>query len=54
MVLINVNTNNRTEEEFRKGHVEDSLNVPYLFFTSSGKALKISLNCTFYTRTPYL
>ncbi|XP_072148315.1 thiosulfate sulfurtransferase 16, chloroplastic [Setaria viridis] len=27
----------RTEEEFRNGHVEDSLNVPYLFFTSQGK-----------------
>ncbi|CAN6195864.1 unnamed protein product [Urochloa humidicola] len=24
----------RTEEEFRNGHVEDSLNVPYVFFTS--------------------
>uniref|UniRef100_A0A804RJZ7 Rhodanese domain-containing protein n=1 Tax=Zea mays TaxID=4577 RepID=A0A804RJZ7_MAIZE len=27
----------RTEEEFRSGHVEDSLNVPYLFFTSQGR-----------------
>ncbi|XP_021318362.1 thiosulfate sulfurtransferase 18-like isoform X2 [Sorghum bicolor] len=27
----------RTEEEFRNGHVEDSLNVPYLFFTSQGR-----------------
>ncbi|CAN6182223.1 unnamed protein product [Urochloa humidicola] len=27
----------RTEEEFRNGHVGDSLNVPYLFFTSQGK-----------------
>ncbi|KAK3145185.1 hypothetical protein QOZ80_4AG0324850 [Eleusine coracana subsp. coracana] len=26
----------RTEEEIRKGHVEDSVNVPYLFFSSSG------------------
>ncbi|AQK42908.1 Rhodanese-like domain-containing protein 19 mitochondrial [Zea mays] len=29
----------RTEEEFRSGHVEDSLNVPYLFFTSQGKSI---------------
>ncbi|XP_066347582.1 thiosulfate sulfurtransferase 16, chloroplastic-like [Miscanthus floridulus] len=27
----------RTEEEFKNGHVEDSFNVPYLFFTSQGK-----------------
>ncbi|KAL6841454.1 hypothetical protein ACP4OV_028731 [Aristida adscensionis] len=27
----------RTEEEYRKGHVENSLNVPYVFFTSQGK-----------------
>ncbi|GJN12973.1 hypothetical protein PR202_ga31302 [Eleusine coracana subsp. coracana] len=30
----------RTEEEIRKGHVEDSVNVPYLFFSSSGKAMR--------------
>lgn len=35
---------NRTEEEFRTGHVEDSLNVPYLFFTPQGKTPK-QLNC---------
>ncbi|KAG8083521.1 hypothetical protein GUJ93_ZPchr0015g6813 [Zizania palustris] len=27
----------RTEEEFKKGHVENSLNVPFFFFTSQGK-----------------
>ncbi|PAN12307.1 hypothetical protein PAHAL_2G258000 [Panicum hallii] len=27
----------RTEEEFRDGHVKDSLNVPYVFFTSQGR-----------------
>ncbi|KAF0926119.1 hypothetical protein E2562_021831 [Oryza meyeriana var. granulata] len=27
----------RTEEEFKKGHVESSLNVPFLFFTPQGK-----------------
>ncbi|KAF8688354.1 hypothetical protein HU200_042316 [Digitaria exilis] len=27
----------RTEEEFRNGHVKDSLNVPYVFFTSQGR-----------------
>ncbi|BAF14224.1 Os04g0249600, partial [Oryza sativa Japonica Group] len=27
----------RTEEEFKKGHVENSLNVPFLFFTPQGK-----------------
>ncbi|OEL29751.1 hypothetical protein BAE44_0009229 [Dichanthelium oligosanthes] len=30
----------RTEEEFRNGHVKDSLNVPYVFFTSQGKSPK--------------
>uniref|UniRef100_A0A0D9W2X6 Rhodanese domain-containing protein n=1 Tax=Leersia perrieri TaxID=77586 RepID=A0A0D9W2X6_9ORYZ len=27
----------RTEEEFKKGHVQNSLNVPFLFFTPQGK-----------------
>ncbi|KAL3527223.1 hypothetical protein ACH5RR_011879 [Cinchona calisaya] len=26
----------RTEEEFKKGHVENALNIPYMFFTPEG------------------
>ncbi|XP_019261059.1 PREDICTED: thiosulfate sulfurtransferase 18-like isoform X5 [Nicotiana attenuata] len=28
---------NRTEEEFKKGHVENSLNIPYMFNTPQGR-----------------
>ncbi|CAK9156996.1 unnamed protein product [Ilex paraguariensis] len=27
----------RTEEEFKKGHVENSLNIPYMFNTKEGR-----------------
>ncbi|OAY81562.1 Rhodanese-like domain-containing protein 19, mitochondrial, partial [Ananas comosus] len=29
----------RTIEEFNKGHPENALNVPYMFFTPQGKPL---------------
>ncbi|CAN4083445.1 unnamed protein product [Withania somnifera] len=28
----------RTEEEFKKGHVDNSLNIPYMFNTPQGRA----------------
>ncbi|PKA51053.1 Thiosulfate sulfurtransferase 18 [Apostasia shenzhenica] len=34
----------RTLEEFRNGHPDNALNVPYMFFTPEGK---ISIPCSF-------
>lgn len=32
----------RTEEEFKKGHLENALNIPYMFSTPEGDDILIS------------